>query len=67
MTFDSLKAKSTKKPAADWIMTMELLVGHFQVINQVTLDVLALIQPWKISQMQKYFFIVYIFYKISSK
>lgn len=45
MTFDSLKAKSTKKPAADWIMTMELLVGHFQVINQVTLDVLALIQP----------------------
>lgn len=67
MIFDSLKAKSTKKPAADWIMTMELLVGHFQVINQVTLDVLALIQPWKISQMQKYFFIVYIFYKISSK
>lgn len=48
-------------------MMMELLVGHFQVINQVTLDVLALIQPWKISQMQKYFFIVYIFYKISSK
>lgn len=67
MIFDSLKAKFTKKPAADWIMTMELLVGHFQVINQVTLDVLALIQTWTISQMQKHFFIVYIFYKISSK